>query len=323
MLRTIVVATLASGMTIGGAMADAPKVWLDTSHGPIILELDPVNAPETTDNFLFHVNEGFYDGTVFHRVIDDFRIQGGTYDTSFHSPDPIAGSVPGEPDNGLAHTAGTISMELLDGDIDSGRSEFFINPVANPHLNGTFTVFGEVMWGMHTVHAIEGLRTGNKQVGEESFVDTPVVPPVIHRAVETDGFPIMPLHTGSWYDSSNSGVGFNVEITNNASTESGPMAVVYWYDFSNGNQIWINGATHFDYGDSSVSIDLITYQGDSEGVDFLNPPPSDQFEDWGTLTIQFDNCNTGRFHYDSPDYGTGELTVTRLTIPDQQSCEGL
>ena len=154
-----------------------PEVVLETSSGTIVLELDPENAPLTTENFLTYVNDGFYDGTIFHRVIDDFMIQGGGFElidgsgTQKETRDPVKN----EAKNGLKNTRGTISMARTNNP-DSATSQFFINLVDNPGLDPKtpenprafspdgYTVFGKVTKGMDVVDKIRGVDTGVKRL---------------------------------------------------------------------------------------------------------------------------------------------------------------
>ncbi len=303
--------------------AEQPRVWLDTELGPIIIELDAELAPVTSQNFLDYVDAGFYDGLVFHRVAEDFVIQAGGFDAELRFVSPIFDNIVNESGNGLSNQPGTIAMART-SDPDSGNSQFYINIVDNDFLDATdsevgYAVFGEVVVGMGTVERINGLRTVNKA----GLQQAPVRPPLIRRAVRTDGFPIMPLHTASWFDPERNGVGFNIEITRDATTEDGPMLVVYWYDFSEGRPIWLMGVTEFEYGASEVSVELIHVASPNEQADFLNPPPFDEFEAWGELTISFDDCMNGTFLYDSPEFGSGEFNALRLTVLEAATCQGL
>lgn len=146
--------------------AAAPKVRLKTNHGEIVLELDPVKAPITTANFLRYVGEKHYDGTVFHRVIDQFMIQGGGFaqEGGKLTEKPTSGEgIRNESDNGLKNTRGTIAMART-ADPHSARAQFFINVSDNPALdypsNGGYAVFGKVVEGMETVEKIKAARTG-------------------------------------------------------------------------------------------------------------------------------------------------------------------
>ena len=159
-----------------------PQVRLVTSMGSITVELDRENAPLTVSNFLRYVDDGFYDGTIFHRVIADFVIQGGGYDEDLELLDtrpPILS----EADNGLSNVRGTIGMAYSpDGGPDSGASQFFINVMDNLHLDydnpntdavddgNKNTVFGEVIYGMDVVDEIAEVETGT----QDGMSDVPV-----------------------------------------------------------------------------------------------------------------------------------------------------
>jgi cyclophilin family peptidyl-prolyl cis-trans isomerase len=162
---------------------DNPVVELHTSQGLIVVELDREKAPATTGNFLRYVQEGFYDGTLFHRVIPGFMIQGGGFVGELQQKatrDPIRN----EAANGLKNDRFTIAMARTP-DPHSATSQFFINTVDNPFLNHVpagewgYCVFGRVVEGRDVVKAIEKVRTRNLQ-GHENV---PVEPVVIERAV--------------------------------------------------------------------------------------------------------------------------------------------
>jgi peptidyl-prolyl cis-trans isomerase B (cyclophilin B) len=145
-----------------------PKVALKTSMGEIVLELDQEKAPNTVKNFLEYVESGHYAGTVFHRVIDGFMIQGGGYDTSL-TKKPTRDPIANEADNGLKNDLGTVAMART-ADVDSATSQFFINVVNNDFLNFRsktpegwgYAVFGKVVDGMDVVDKIKALPTGAK-----------------------------------------------------------------------------------------------------------------------------------------------------------------
>ncbi|WP_310567371.1 peptidylprolyl isomerase [Hydrogenophaga sp.] len=144
----------------------APKVRLNTSMGDIVLELYPDKAPKTVENFLQYVGDKHYDGTVFHRVMDGFMIQGGGF-TADMQQKPTRTPVPLEATNGLKNDRGTIAMART-GNPNSATAQFFINVVNNAMLNAPnpdgygYTVFGKVIQGMDTVDKIKGVATGNK-----------------------------------------------------------------------------------------------------------------------------------------------------------------
>jgi len=160
-----------------------PKVKMVTSKGEMIIELDSAKAPTTVENFLTYVNDGFYEGTVFHRVIDDFMIQGGGMKPNMFEKknrQPIKN----EADNGLKNERGTIAMARTQV-VDSATSQFFINIGDNDFLNHQnktpagfgYAVFGRVIEGMETVDAIRKVRTGNKG----GHQDVPVEPVTIDK----------------------------------------------------------------------------------------------------------------------------------------------
>ncbi len=143
-----------------------PQVKLSTNQGDIVLELDPSKAPKTVDNFLRYVKDKHYDGTVFHRVIDGFMIQGGGFTPDMQQKATRA-PVELEAKNGLKNDRGTIAMART-GNPNSATSQFFINVVNNDMLNAPnpdgfgYTVFGKVVAGMEVVDKIRAAPTGNK-----------------------------------------------------------------------------------------------------------------------------------------------------------------
>lgn len=159
------------------------QVILTTSHGEIVLELDPKNAPISTENFIAYVKSGHYEGTVFHRVIDSFMIQGGGH-TADLKKKPTQDPIKNEWKNGLKNTRGTVAMARLGGDADSATSQFFINTVDNAFLDrpqpdgAAYAVFGKVVSGMDVVDKIRKVKTGNKQ----GMGDVPVEPVTIMQA---------------------------------------------------------------------------------------------------------------------------------------------
>lgn len=140
-------------------------VVLETSKGNIVVELDESSAPITTKNFLMYVNEGFYDGLVFHRVIKDFMIQTGGFTTD-HDEKPNKAAITLESDNGLKNLAGTLAMARTNNP-DSATSQFFINLRDNAFLdhapgNDGYAVFGKVIEGMDIVQTIGLVPTTTK-----------------------------------------------------------------------------------------------------------------------------------------------------------------
>jgi peptidyl-prolyl cis-trans isomerase B (cyclophilin B) len=188
-MKTAIVATLLIiGVVFfaGSALtADSnPKVILDTSKGKIVLELYPEKAPETVKNFLNYVDQKFYDGTIFHRVIPNFMIQGGGF-TADMARKPTAAPIKNEADRGLKNDRGTIAMART-GDPHSATSQFFINTVDNDFLNHKsktsqgwgYAAFGKVVEGMEAVDAISAVKATSRG----PYRDVPVEPVVIKSA---------------------------------------------------------------------------------------------------------------------------------------------
>ena len=150
-----------------------PVVIIKTSKGDIKVELDKENAPISTDNFLAYVEDGYYDGTIFHRVINNFMIQGGGF-TADGQQKPTKAPIKNEADNGLKNDRGTIAMART-GVVDSATSQFYINHVDNDFLNHGkrdfgYAVFGKVVDGMDVVDAIAAVQTGSGDVPNEQIV---------------------------------------------------------------------------------------------------------------------------------------------------------
>ena len=168
-----------------GAIAQAgPQVRLDTRLGAITVELADDKAPKTVENFLTYAREGFYNGTIFHRVIDGFMIQGGGFTTDLQQK-PTRAPIPNEADNGLKNLRGTIAMART-SDPSSATAQFFINVKDNPALDYRastpqgwgYAVFGKVIDGMETVDKIRKVATGAGGPGGR-FSDVPATPVVI------------------------------------------------------------------------------------------------------------------------------------------------
>lgn len=164
--------------------ASNPQVILETSLGSITLELDHEQAPITVANFLRYVDSGFYDGTIFHRVIPGFMIQGGGFDEAMDEKKTGA-PIKNEAGNGLSNRRGTIAMARTSV-VDSATSQFFINSVDNfflDHRNESadgygYCVFGHVIEGLEVVDRIEKVPTGNLGY----FQDVPQEPVIILSA---------------------------------------------------------------------------------------------------------------------------------------------
>ena len=163
-----------------------PAVRLQTTLGDITIELDAGKAPATVANFLGYVRDGFYDGTVFHRVIDGFMIQGGGMTAELETKKTRA-PIRNEATNGLKNQQGTVAMARTQV-VDSATSQFFINIADNDfldHRNSTpagygYAVFGRVTEGMETVDAIRKVATSRSGMHD----DVPRQPVVIEKAVE-------------------------------------------------------------------------------------------------------------------------------------------
>jgi cyclophilin family peptidyl-prolyl cis-trans isomerase len=173
---------LATALATVPALAANPVVEMQTSEGAILIELYPEQAPKTVANFLEYVKSGFYNGTIFHRVIEGFMIQGGGF-TSHMQEKPTRAPVQNEAKNGLKNTAGTIAMART-SDPHSAAAQFFINLVDNRSLDYPspdgwgYTVFGKVTKGMDVVTRIgkvETTRAGPHQ-------NVPAQPVVIQTA---------------------------------------------------------------------------------------------------------------------------------------------
>ena len=188
MKATIISMLIVLGLCLAASAADKPvdnpRVVLDTSKGKIVLELYLQKAPETVVNFLSYVDAKFYDGTIFHRVIPNFMIQGGGF-TADMQRKPGKGPIKNEADKGLKNVRGTIAMART-GDPHSATAQFFINSINNDfldHKNKTqqgwgYAAFGQVIEGMHVVDAISAVKTTKKG----SYRDVPVEAVIIVSA---------------------------------------------------------------------------------------------------------------------------------------------
>ncbi|HEX7614726.1 MAG TPA: peptidylprolyl isomerase [Thermoanaerobaculia bacterium] len=167
-------AFLATATLKGETPVKNPSVVMKTSLGSMTIELDAAKAPVSVANFLAYVNDKFYDGTVFHRVIDGFMIQGGGFKVD-KMQKPTKPPIKNESSNGLKNKVGTIAMARTN-DMNSATSQFYINVNDNSSLDGGYCVFGKVTAGMDVVNKIKATPKSN-QGG--AFVDAPVTPVVI------------------------------------------------------------------------------------------------------------------------------------------------
>jgi len=160
---------------------------LETSLGVIEIELDGAKAPKTVENFVAYVEQGFYDGLVFHRVIGGFMVQGGGFKPDGTWKSPTRDSVESEAENGLKNLRGTLAM-ARSSDPNSATSQFYINAVDNSNLDYPkpdgygYTVFGKVVKGMDVVDDIEASPTGSKQTPYGAMDNWPIENIVIVRA---------------------------------------------------------------------------------------------------------------------------------------------
>ncbi|QLQ32516.1 MAG: peptidyl-prolyl cis-trans isomerase [Candidatus Thiothrix singaporensis] len=167
--------------TSGGNMS---TILIETNKGDIKVELDAAKAPKTVANILAYVNEGFYDGTIFHRVIPGFMIQGGGMTPDMREKADKRPPIENEADNGLKNDRGTLAMARTN-DPHSASSQFFINVKDNDFLNFRsktpqgwgYAVFGKVVEGMDVVDAIVGVKTGNSGFHQ----DVPVEPVIMTK----------------------------------------------------------------------------------------------------------------------------------------------
>lgn len=157
------------------------KVRLETTLGEIVMELNPKKAPKTVENFVTYVRDGHYDGTIFHRVIEDFMIQGGGMDADMQQR-PTRDPITNEADNKLENERGSLAMARTSAP-DSATSQFFINLKDNDFLNPGgvdphgYAVFGHVTDGMEVVDRIAAVPTGRQR----GHADVPMEPVIIER----------------------------------------------------------------------------------------------------------------------------------------------
>lgn len=174
-----------SDATVDAKSSQNPVVEMTTNMGKIVIELNAEKAPKTVENFLSYVKSGFYNGTIFHRVIDGFMIQGGGFTKDMKEKDTKA-PIKNEADNGLGNEVGTIAMARTQ-DPDSASAQFFINVTYNQMLNHRskttagwgYAVFGKVIEGMDVVNKIKSVKTASKGM----YDDVPVEPVIIEKVI--------------------------------------------------------------------------------------------------------------------------------------------
>ena len=181
-MQSIRIAVLALALCFGASLlpvqshaaAPLPKVKIETSMGDIVVELNPAKAPKTVSNFLYYVKSGFYNNTIFHRVINGFMIQGGGHTADMQEKANSRKPVVNEAGNGLKNDAYTIAMARTN-DPDSATAQFFINVADNDFLNFSgeslqgwgYCVFAEVVDGMDVVDKIKGVATGRSGMHQD------------------------------------------------------------------------------------------------------------------------------------------------------------
>lgn len=169
---------LLSAFCFATAWAANPQVELKTSQGTIVIELDADKAPKTVENFLQYAKDGFYNGTIFHRVIDNFMIQGGGFTPDMQQK-PTRAPIPNEAKNGLKNVTGSIAMART-ADPHSASAQFFINLKDNSFLDYPsrdgwgYAVFGKVVQGLDVVQKIGKVATGNAGM-HQNVPTTPIV----------------------------------------------------------------------------------------------------------------------------------------------------
>lgn len=158
------------------------RVLMQTSLGDVTLELDGDKAPLSVANFLGYVDERFYDNTIFHRVIADFMVQGGGFESGLKQKKTKA-PIKNESGNGLSNSRGSVAMART-SDLDSATAQFYINTVDNAaHLDrARYCVFGQVVAGMDVIDKIRAVRTGR----QSGFTDVPLEDVVIHSIRRAD-----------------------------------------------------------------------------------------------------------------------------------------
>lgn len=177
------IAALITGCALISGAGWAQTVKLATNKGDIRIELNAAKAPKSVANFLQYVKAGHYDGTIFHRVIPTFMIQGGGFTPAMEQK-PTLAPIALESKNGLSNTMGSVAMART-GNPDSATAQFFINTVDNPFLDAAnsrdgngYAVFGKVVSGMDVVEKIKAVPTGSKGM----FENVPTEPVIINKA---------------------------------------------------------------------------------------------------------------------------------------------
>lgn len=306
------------------AQAQNPLVLIDTDYGPLLVELDAERAGNLADNFLAYVDAGRYDDTVFERVSTKNAegqgidiVQGGGF-TATGAPITTFDSVTATLPNGLSNIRGTIATALPNNsagqpNLNAVRGAFYFNVTDNSAvLDSGYPVFGRVVFGLANLDVM--LAAPRFTGGEQ-----PIRPPFVKRVVRVDAFPVLELHTGAWFDPAKQGRGFSIEIAEDLNNQDGAVLVVYWYDYFEGEQVWMNGAVAFDWGASELTVPMQITRGGQFGEAF-DPAQVETTGDWGTLTVRFTGCKTAEFSYESA-FGNGSFDLERLTQPLGTRCD--
>ena len=185
MKKALMALVMILALCVAATAAELPRVKVETTAGNFVVELDARNAPKTVRNFVVYVKSGFYDGTIFHRVIPSFVIQGGGFDENMIQK-PTRTPIQNEADNGLKNKHYTLSMART-SDPHSATSQFFINLKDNPNLDFRsatrsgygYAVFGKVIEGTDVIDRIAQVPTGRHGVHS----DVPLTPVIIKRIV--------------------------------------------------------------------------------------------------------------------------------------------
>ena len=180
MLANPIIMTVIHTQTLNQGLSSM-HVLLKTNLGDITLKLDSEKAPDTVENFIYYVKNNFYNGTIFHRVINNFMIQGGGFDATMQQK-PTEKPIKNEADNGLKNNKGSIAMARTN-DPHSATAQFFINVADNDFLNFSaptpqgwgYAVFGEVVEGMEVVNAIKTVKTGSQSMHQDVPLETVVI----------------------------------------------------------------------------------------------------------------------------------------------------
>ena len=176
---TCFISAAIAGLLLSATSLAAPTVEMQTSQGKIVIEFDAVKAPKSVENFLQYAKSGHYDGTIFHRVIDGFMIQGGGF-TKDMTEKPTNAPIPNEAKNGLKNLRGTIAMARRN-EPNSATAQFFINHRDNAgldypaHDGWGYAVFGKVTQGMEVVDKIAKVPTGNRGFHQNVPLDPVVI----------------------------------------------------------------------------------------------------------------------------------------------------